>query len=259
SVNKGIYHASKDLVFILNSDAKLFPDYFKYQLVYFEKEDTFGVNGTIINWDNDQVQAGGKILRFNALKIKSNVNYYLTDVDEERWYSTMFLSGTNMLLDRKKALMINGLDQLFDPFYVEDIEFSLRALRMGWKLYYEPKSICRHQISKTIQSHHRRKYIQFLNIRNKYYMHCIHLSSIDLAGWFALTITTSFLRIFIGNISYIKAFLALIRNYKGVIRSRQVFNNTAKVYTGDQTKDTREVLTQLKREILSYPIDKEFY
>src|SRR5690606_32608792 len=112
SVNRGLKSASKDLVFILNSDAKIFPDYFVHQLPYFDSDETFGVNGTIINWNNDDKQAGGKLLRFNSLKISSNINYYLTSVDDHFWHKTMFLSGTNILLDRKKALQINGFDEL---------------------------------------------------------------------------------------------------------------------------------------------------
>ena len=260
SVNRGILASKKDLVFILNSDAKLFPDYFDYQLAYFDNDDTFGINGTIINWDNDEKQAGGKLLRFNSIKIKSNLNYYLQQADDKVWHKTMFLSGTNMLIDRKKALKINCFDELFDPFYVEDIEFSIRALRMGWKLYYEPRSICRHHISKTIQSHHRRKYIQYLNIRNKYYMHCIHLSVPQLAGWFLLTVATSFLRIFIGNYAYTKALFAFLKNYKSVIKSRVSFHNIVQGYVGaGNVKKTKKVLSDLKNEISKYPIEREFY
>ncbi|ADY53336.1 glycosyl transferase family 2 [Pseudopedobacter saltans DSM 12145] len=260
TVNRGLKAASKDLVFILNSDAKIFPDYFIHQLPYFDSDETFGVNGMIINWDNDEKQSGGKLLRFNALKIISNINYYLTAADEHVWYKTMFLSGTNILLDRKKALQINGLDELFDPFYVEDIELSLRALRMGWKLYYEPKSICRHHISKTIQSYHKRNFIQYLNIRNKFFMHCIHLSVPQLIGWFFLTITTSFLRIFIGNVNYLKAFFAFMKNYKGVIKSRNSFHNIANSFLGkNNLRPTKAVLKELSEEIAQYPIKKEFY
>lgn len=260
SVNRGIYASKKDLVFILNSDAKLFPDYFDYQLTYFNSDDTFGVNGTIINWDNDDKQSGGKLLRLSAIKIKSNLNYYLQRIDSKIWHKTMFLSGTNMLIDRKKALKIKCFDELFDPFYVEDIEFSIRALRMGWKLYYEPNSICRHHVSKTIQSHHRKKYIQCLNIRNKYYIHSIHLSIPQLSGWLLLTFTTSVLRIFIGNYSYIKAFFAFLKNYKDVIKSRQSFHNIAQEYLGSANiRGTKEVLYDLQEEISEYPIEKEFY
>lgn len=260
SVNRGLKSASKDLVFILNSDAKIFPDYFVHQLPYFDSDETFGVNGTIINWNNDDKQAGGKLLRFNSLKISSNINYYLTSVDDHFWYKTMFLSGTNILLDRKKALQINGFDELFDPFYVEDIELSLRALRMGWKLYYEPKSICRHHISKTIQSYHKRNFIQYLNIRNKYFMHFIHLTPLQLSGWFLLTMTTSFLRVFIGNINYMKAFFAFIKNYKGVIKSRRSFHSIAKNFLGkSELKSTKKVLKALSEEISHYPIKKEYY
>ena len=69
TINKGIYKASYDYVLLLNSDVKLTPDYFSHQLRYFERDDTFGVMGRIINWENDIIQDGGKFPAFHLLKI----------------------------------------------------------------------------------------------------------------------------------------------------------------------------------------------
>src|SRR3954469_20971393 len=43
TANAGIRVARYDLVFLLNSDVKLEPDYFKEQFKYFDKPDIFGV------------------------------------------------------------------------------------------------------------------------------------------------------------------------------------------------------------------------
>ena len=63
SVNKGVFASKNELVLILNNDVKLNIDYFENQFKFFFLEDTFGVNGTIINWDDEQLQGGGKILK----------------------------------------------------------------------------------------------------------------------------------------------------------------------------------------------------
>ena len=60
TINKGIFLAKNDLVFLLNNDVKISKDYFVHQFRYFEKEDTFGVMGRIIGWDDDNIQDGAK-------------------------------------------------------------------------------------------------------------------------------------------------------------------------------------------------------
>ena len=71
TINKGIHSASYEYVLLLNSDVKLTENYFSSQLKYFEKDDTFGVMGRIIGWDDDKIQDGGKFPSFHFLKIKT--------------------------------------------------------------------------------------------------------------------------------------------------------------------------------------------
>src|ERR1700693_5901265 len=54
--NRGIEAAKYQLVFLLNSDVKLTPDYFKDQWKYFDEPDTFGVMGRIIDMEGDHIQ-----------------------------------------------------------------------------------------------------------------------------------------------------------------------------------------------------------
>src|SRR5205085_637417 len=56
TINRGIRAARYELVFLLNSDVKLKEDYFTHLIPYFDKADTFGVMGQIINWDDDRIQ-----------------------------------------------------------------------------------------------------------------------------------------------------------------------------------------------------------
>jgi GT2 family glycosyltransferase len=60
TINKGIMASTCDLVFALNSDVQVSPEYFQSQLKYFEAKDTFGVMGRIIGMDNDTIQDGAK-------------------------------------------------------------------------------------------------------------------------------------------------------------------------------------------------------
>ena len=175
TINKGIFAAQYDLVLLLNSDVKLSPDYFEKQLPYFEAEDTFGIMGRIIGWDDDAIQDGGKFPGAHGIKIKTSGNYVPANPANKALLPSMYLSGANALVSREKIITLGGFNEIFAPFYVEDVELSLRAWRLGWKCYYEHNSICRHRISSSIKAKSKKIYIKKIYYRNKMFLHAIHL------------------------------------------------------------------------------------
>ena len=250
SVNKGVYASKNELVLILNNDVKLNIDYFENQFKFFLLEDTFGVNGTIINWDDEQLQGGGKILKKSIFKIKSNTNYYIKNPKDEKFYKTAFLTGTNALVSKSKFIELGGFCYLFSPFYVEDIELSMRALRMGYKCYYSPKSVCKHQISATIKKHSSKQKILKTNIRNKFYLHIIHLNGFNLIGWFIQLICESIFRFITFKKPYLKAIGELLSSFNAVIVFRNQFIKKLKLK--GLNNDASLVIEDLNKEILSY-------
>src|SRR5262249_46425281 len=89
TINKGIFNAKYSHLLLLNSDVKLTPDYFSELFRYFDREDTFGVMGRIIGWDNDVIQDGGKYPYFHGLKIKTSGNYVPTEEKSNQWLYSM--------------------------------------------------------------------------------------------------------------------------------------------------------------------------
>src|SRR5215813_5663887 len=120
AINKGIFNSQYSHLLLLNSDVKLTPNFFSELLRYFDKEDTFGVMSRIIGWDNDQVQDGGKYPSFHGVKIKTSGNYVPVDERPGQWLYSMYLSGANAFVDRKKIIHLGAFDELFAPLYVED-------------------------------------------------------------------------------------------------------------------------------------------
>jgi len=142
SCNKGIALAEKDLILLLNTDIELNKDYFENQFKYFDLPDTFGVMSKIIGAKNGETQDTARFLKYSGFKIKANNFYHLEN--EDFLTPTAYLSGANALIDTKKLKGIGGFDEIFSPFYCEDFELGLRAWRLGWKCYYDPKSYCIH-------------------------------------------------------------------------------------------------------------------
>lgn len=222
TINRGILMAVYSHVLLLNSDVKLTPSYFKPMISYFNEPDTFGVMGRVIGWDDEKLQGGGKYPHFQGLKLKTSRSFIPADAaNGEQFYYSLFLDGANALVDRKKLLMLGGFDELFAPFYIEDVDLSIRAWRLGWKCYYEHNSVCRHKISASIKSTHKRNSVRAVYDRNKMYLQAIHLSSFKRLVWFFQLGIETLVRLVFFNTTWIKAIIEFIRNYDGVRESRR--------------------------------------
>ena len=67
------------------------------------------------------------------------------------------------------------MDERYSPYYMEDVDLSVRAWRMGWKCYYEEDAVCYHKLSETISKHSSKKHVSYISKRNKFIFHALHL------------------------------------------------------------------------------------
>ncbi len=185
TANAGIRAALHPWIFLLNSDVKLEPDYFKHVLPYTRRQDVFGVMGRIIGWNDDVIQDGAKYPIFHGVKIKTSGNYLMDNEKEmEGGIYSMYISGANALLNKDIFEKLGGFNEIFSPFYIEDYELSLRAWRSGYTCYYEHGAVCRHKTSTTIKTESSRQFIETIYNRNKMFLHAIHLDGIKRVLWF---------------------------------------------------------------------------
>lgn len=179
--NRGIREAKNQLVFLVNSDIRLSPDYFQGQLEYFQDPDTFGVMGKILNEDGSKIEIGAKIPRRFGKYLKTDLQYL--PIIGSKPAPTLFLSGANALIDRNKLAELGGFDELFSPFYSEDLDLGIRAWRMGWKCYFHEQSTCYHLGSATMKSQIQRNWVKTVYFRNRMLFHAVHLETEDLKLW----------------------------------------------------------------------------
>lgn len=229
TANKGIAAAKFDWVLLLNSDVKLEEDYFIPLLKYTEQADVFGVMGRIIGWQDDKIQDGAKYPLFHGVKIKTSGNYLLKNKEDmSNGLYSMYLSGANTFLNKKIFLAIGGFNELFSPFYIEDVELSIRAWRAGYTCYYNHDAICRHKTSSTVLSGNTLRAIQEVYSRNKMYLHAIHLSHVKRIIWFLQVFFEAVAYILILKWSYIHSLIHFFKNYKKVIISRNQLKQIGK-------------------------------
>ena len=227
TINRGAFASRYDLVFLLNSDVKLEPDYFGHLLPYFDQADTFGVMGQIVNWNDDRIQDGAKLPTFQGAKIKTFKNFLPAETPIQGGLYTMYLSGAEALVKREKLLQLGGFDEIFAPYYIEDYEMSLRAWRLGWKCYYEHRAVCRHKTSSSIKSKSRKKHIQTIYYRNKMFLHAIHLSRWQMLFYFPQILFECLIRVLSFRFHYVNSIMLFFKQRHQCKQSKKKFESLA--------------------------------
>lgn len=251
SCNRGISAAKNQLVFMINSDIKLSPDYFEGQLSYFEDPETFGVMGKILNRDGSKVEIGAKIPRRRGICLKTDLQYLPNS--NSKTAPTLFLSGANALIDRVKLMELGGFDEIFSPYYSEDLDLGIRAWRMGWKCYFHEQSICYHLGSATMKSTVQRKRIKTIYFRNRMLFHAIHLDPKELSMWRAqILLLDVFPKLIIGKTWIWKSFRAFSALEVKISESRERFKN--QVGKNPKAKSLREVESEIYRMLSAQAI-----
>jgi len=183
NVNRGIQSAKGKYVLLLNTDVRLHKEYFKYVLEDFSDDTIFGIGCRIMDYDDEnKIQDGAKHPKPYWVTIKSTCN--IIPIDENiNILPTYFVSGACAMYCTAKLKALNGFEELFSPFYMEDEELSVRAWKMGWKCMYEHRAVCYHKLSSTILTYNKKKQIEILHHRNKSYFYYLHLQGIKLFFW----------------------------------------------------------------------------
>lgn len=222
--NAGINVACKDLVFLLNTDVKLVENYFEKQFVYFEKPDTFGVMGRIMNFDGKKIEDAARLPRFKGSKFKANTFYYILENSEFTY--TTYLSGANALIDTEKLKQLEGFDEIYSPFYFEDFDLGLRAWKMNWKLYYDHESICYHRVSASTNTIKKSNFVKIIYHKNSFTLQSIHLFGYKRYIWHIQLITTTlFSHLIKGEFWIFKSIIEYVKNLEKVNQSRVKIKN----------------------------------
>ncbi|MCK9532299.1 MAG: glycosyltransferase [Gammaproteobacteria bacterium] len=178
--NLGVTKATRPLLCIANTDVTFTPTYFHTTLPHFQNSNLFAAKGPIINYNND----------FNNIinTEKTSLLYYhhgflrfnqrvtpAPDTFNGRIGGQFVLLGCCFVCDRAKMLQLGGFDEIFSPFYWEDADLALRALRRGYQLAFEPECRVFHATSSTIATFRSKTRRRLVSIRNKFLFSWRHL------------------------------------------------------------------------------------
>lgn len=150
SFNDAVARSDAEVVFLLNSDLKADPHFIDPSVeIFCNRTDVFLVAPRSYLFDH--VYEGGRSIPFVKWGMFGTTCHFKGYEQFIAQPGFTFASGFGAF-DRTKFITIGGFDDLYLPGRVEDADIGLRAWRMGWKCYYEPKSILYHSGAKSFNA-----------------------------------------------------------------------------------------------------------
>ncbi len=197
-INQGVTKSDSELFILINNDVLPKKGYETSALPYFTDPEVFAVtfNEEGASWP-DMNWSQGK-MQFSHGK------------DKSKPVLSAWASGGSAIFRRSIWNELGGLDEIYAPFYWEDIDIGYRAWKSGFKIIWEPRAAVVHDHESTskklnpkyISTIKQRNELLFnwLNITNKKYIrqhlyfllshtfrHPGYLRIILIAGWRYLT------------------------------------------------------------------------
>lgn len=170
ATNTGMRAAQGTIFLFLNTDVELESDFLHHFQHYFKDDQVFAVSASGFDMKTGRPMDGGKIGFWQWGKPRTTKNYYEEHARSRnipKPYPSFSVSGAFFFCDGNKARQLGGFDTLYSPFIFEDIDFTYRALKRGWKNYWEPRLRARHDHSSTLKKVARPLRIKIISKRNQ--------------------------------------------------------------------------------------------
>lgn len=196
-VKYAIEHGS-DYVVLLNNDTVVDRDFLSNLVELAEKHTDAGIiTGKILYYDSpDYVWFAGGYMNLNKARIH---HYHIREKNDfsDTEKAVSFATGCLMMIPRSVIAQVGTLDESFF-MYSEDAEYCQRIMKNGLTIWYTPKSVIYHKVSRS-SGGAGSKLSQYYRTRNEMYL-VTHYA--DHAIWGCLMCLARFIkRILVGQFS----------------------------------------------------------
>jgi GT2 family glycosyltransferase len=146
--NQGLALAKGKYIALVNNDAVVADDWVAGHVAFLEAHpEAAAVGGKAYHW-NDESPLGDRsnhYVGYSVVGSDGDTPPVMDPPDEVR--EVLTLSGAAVVIRRAAITDVGGpfLDPLFFMYY-EETDFFARAVRKGWKLYYQGEPACWHRI-----------------------------------------------------------------------------------------------------------------
>lgn len=179
TVNQGVKKANGEIVILLNSDVSPQKDFLLPLLSHFSEKSIFAVGAM-----DKSIEKGKEVLRGRGVG-KWERGFLIHQAGKLDKNTTLWVGGGSGAFRKNMWEELEGMDELFAPFYWEDIDISYRALKTGLKIYFEKESIVTHMHEEgAIKSKFSQEVVKKIAYRNQFIF--VWKNADDTMLWFHL-------------------------------------------------------------------------
>lgn len=216
NVNRGVKAANGDILILLNTDVVPSRYFIEYLVPHFDDEKVFAVGCLDESIEKEKTVFRG---RGKGKWEKGFLVHSAADVDLSS--ETLWVSGGSGAFRKSIWDKLGGLDELYDPFYWEDIDMSYRALKSGFKIVFEKKSVVRHEHEKgVIKSKFKPFNVKKIVYRNQFIFAWKNSDRIQLLKSILWTPYHLFNSVLAKDFAMILGFIAALKKLPDVLKSR---------------------------------------
>lgn len=168
--NIGAKHSTGNVLLFLNNDISLERNSLQRLVKHFGDPKVFGVTPKLVFWDKKTIQAeflGCNMIMGTVVLSQPNMGMRDSNTFKEPRL-TFFATGGASLIDAKKFRALGGFDELFTPFYWEDVDLSYRAYKRGWTCVYDPGSVFYHKHKATLSKAFTTEQLQLQELKARF-------------------------------------------------------------------------------------------
>lgn len=163
NVNRGVKVATGEILLLLNSDVVPYKGFLDPLLKHFANEKVFAVGCM-----DESIEDGKTVLRGRGIG-KWERGFLLHSAGSLDKTNTLWVSGGSGAFRKSLWHKLGGLNELYNPFYWEDIDVCYRAQKAGYTVLFEKESVVVHEHSKgAIKTQYKSFHIQKTVYRNQF-------------------------------------------------------------------------------------------
>lgn len=216
TVNKGVRKASGDIVVLLNTDVVPENNFLQPLLSHFSDKTIFAVGCLERSIEGDTIKLYGRG------QGEWRDGFLVHRAGEPNESTTLWVSCGSGAFRKSIWNELSGLNEVYAPFYWEDIDLSYRALKSGYTILFEPKSVVTHRHEEgAIKKTQKASYIRSIVVRNQFLFVWNNLTDSILLTNHFVTLPLHLARALShGDFSYIKGFLKAFLKLHAVFETR---------------------------------------
>ncbi len=162
TANRCVASAQYDLVLLISNDILLSGSIINL-IDHFEDPNVFAVSPQVRWLNNGAFAYGKRTVQWDNGYFKVNEHPFVATP-----VNTLFACGGSAMFRKSMFMELGGFDDLYKPFYWEEIDLSYRAWKRGYKVIHDPRATVYNTDCGVIKKNFKQLYIKLISGRNSY-------------------------------------------------------------------------------------------